>query len=71
MIVFAALIGGIAFFASGGGTVLDSPSPGADGSGSAVSSTPEPTPIPTEPPTLPPVEEETRDADPNNETQES
>jgi len=48
VVVFAALIRGIAFFASGGGTVLDSPSAGADGSGPAVSSTPEPTPIPTE-----------------------
>jgi len=71
VVVFAALIRGIAFFASGGGTVLDSPSAGADGSGPAVSSTPEPTPTPTEAPTLPPVEEETKDADPNNETQES
>lgn len=71
VVVFAALIGGIAFFASGGGTVLDSPSAGANGSGPAVSSIPEPTPTPIEAPTLPPVEKETRDVDPNNETQES
>lgn len=70
VVAFAALIGGIAFFASGGGSVLDSPSVGADGSGPGVSATPTPTPTPTEAPTLPPVEEDTKDADPNNETQE-
>ncbi|NLV05487.1 hypothetical protein GOC83_04970 [Haloarcula rubripromontorii] len=66
VVAFAALIGGVAFFASSGGSVLDSPSAGADGSGLGVSATP----TPTEAPTLPPVEEETKDADPNNETQE-
>jgi len=70
VVAFAALIGGIAVFASGGGSVLDSPSAGADGSGPGVSATPTPTPTPTEAPTLPPVEEETKDTDSNNETQE-
>ncbi|EMA11369.1 hypothetical protein SAMN05443574_10369 [Haloarcula vallismortis] len=66
VIAFAALIGGIALFASGGGSVLDSPSAGADGSGPGVSTTP----TTTEAPTLLPVKEETKDTDPNNETQE-
>ncbi|KAA9399921.1 hypothetical protein Har1130_02225 [Haloarcula sp. CBA1130] len=70
VVAFAALIGGIALFASGGGSVLDSPSTGADGSGPGVSATPTPTPTPNEAPTLPPVEEATKDTDPNNETQE-
>jgi len=70
VVVFAASIGGIAFLTSGGGSVLDSLSAGVDGSGPDVSATPTLTPTPTEAPTLPPIEEETKDADPDNETQE-
>jgi hypothetical protein len=69
VVVVAALIRGIAFFTTGGGTVLDSPSAGADGDGQAVRSIPNPTPTPTEIPTLPPIEKERNETGLKNDTQ--
>jgi len=69
VVVCAVLFRRIAFSTTSGGTVLDSPSAGADGDGQAASSTPDPTPAPTEIPILPPIEEENNEAGFNNDTQ--
>lgn len=69
MVVFAALIRGIAFSATDGETVLDSPSAGTDGDKQTADLIPYPTPTPTEVPILVPVEKENNETDLNNDIQ--
>jgi len=64
--ILATPIDVIGFFASGGGTTIDSPLAGGDGYGAAVGSTLELTPTPTAVPTLPSIKEETGNTDTNS-----